>query len=700
MLRKILLPYLAASALILLSLPGCKGNWPKAEAALAPPPALIPLPRMIRWKAASLSLARVRVSYPAKEDLFPPFLRRTLGNILREGGARVLEGGGGSPTCRLVFQARSLEVPRNAGQAYRLEAAPGEILVQASERRGFFYALQTLRQLIQVEGGRPRVRACAITVWPAFRFRGFMHDVGRNFQSIPFLERQIDILSRYKINLFHMHLTDNPGWRVESRRHPELNKPSSYRPTRHPGKFYTFDELKNFTAFCADRGVMVMPEMDMPGHSQYFKKVFGVPMQTPKGAAILEGEIADWCEVFPGPYFHLGSDEVRIRMKDFIPRMVRAVRSHGKEAVVWRPGGPVPDDKVITQLWSRRPGPLPGVRYFDSRFTYLNHVDPMIAPIRYFFLQACLEPHDTPAALGGILCYWPDTRIAGEEDALKITAFYPALLAWAESTWRGRKDSGRAFWAKLPPKGTPAWARFREFETRLLDHRDRYFKNEPFPCVRQTDLPWRLIGPFDHKGDLSRSFPVEKEIRESYTVDGKVYRWRKDLAWGGTIHIRHFFGFPAWIPGAKEGTVYGLTWVHSDRDRDGWMWINFNTLSLSGGRSGAGNPPLGKWSWMESEVWINGKSVPPPRWNHPGLRGRAGFEVEVTNETYVNRPPARVHFRKGWNQVLVKAPAGKWKGRKNRKWCFTAVPVSWDGKRVSEPEGLYYSAFPGKEGNR
>ncbi len=684
---------------LLLLLGGCPAPGNGGSGTPAPPPALIPLPRKVLWKDETLSLARVKLSLPARGELFPSFLEKELHRVLEERGARVVRTGEKGPACLLSFRPGLVKVPRNGDQAYSLEAGGGEIRVRASTRKGFFYAIQTLRQLIRAEGGVPRVRACSITDWPAFRYRGFMHDLGRNFQSIPFLEKQIDILARYKINFFHMHLTDNPGWRVESRRHPELNKPSSYRPTRHPGKFYTFEELEGFVSFCRDRGVLVMPEMDMPGHSQYFKKVFGFPMQTPKGAEILEGEIADWCKVFPGPYFHLGSDEVRIRMKDFIPRMVRAVRSHGKEAVVWRPGGPIPDKGVITQLWSRK-GPLPGMRFFDSRFTYLNHVDPLIAPVRYFFLQACLSPHDTPEALGGILCYWPDTRIAREEDALRITAFYPALLAWAESTWRGRKSSGRAFWARVPPPGTAEGRAFREFENRLLEHRDRFFAGEPFPCVRQSNLPWRLIGPFDHGGNLARSFPVEREIRESYLVDGKIYRWRKELAWGGTVHIRHFFGFPGWIPGAGKGTVYGLTWIHSDRERDGWMWINFNTLSLSGGRSGAGNPPLGKWSWMESKVWLNGKEVPPPRWNHPGLRGRAGFEVEVTNETYVNRPPCKVHFRKGWNQLLVKAPAGKWKGRKNRKWCFTAIPVSWDGRRVREPEGLTFSAFRGKDESR
>ncbi len=228
-----------------------------------------------------------------------------------------------------------------------------------------------------------------------------------------------------------------------------------------------------------------------------------------------------------------------------------------------------------------------------------------------------------------------------------------------------------------------------------MEHRDRFFKEKPFPYVKQTGICWRLIGPFDHKGDLSRSFPVEKEIKESYVVDGKKYEWRKRIAWGGTIHIRHPFGAPSWIDGARKGTVYALTYMYSPREKDAWMWINFNTTSLSGGRRGSGNPPLGKWSWMESKAWLNDKQIAPPRWKRPGLYGHGTLEIEITDETYINRPPTSVHFKKGWNKLLIKAPAGRWKGRKNLRWCFTAVPVSWNGKRAREDNEIRFSVYPG-----
>jgi N-acetyl-beta-hexosaminidase len=105
------------------------------------------------------------------------------------------------------------------------------------------------------------------------------------YQDMPLLKQFVDVMAQYKMNVFHFHLTDNPGYRVECRVHPELNAPASYLPTRYPGKFYTYAELNDFIAYCKQRGVMVVLEIDIPGHSDYFKRAFGVEMQDEKGRA-------------------------------------------------------------------------------------------------------------------------------------------------------------------------------------------------------------------------------------------------------------------------------------------------------------------------------------------------------------------------------------------------------------------------------
>ena len=88
------------------------------------------------------------------------------------------------------------------------------------------------------------------------------------------------------------------------------------RPTRSPGAHYTLEALKDFVRYCAKRHIMVIPELDIPGHSEYFDETFGFDMQDPRGVEILVDLIDEWCEVFDAPYFHIGSDEVKIRNKE------------------------------------------------------------------------------------------------------------------------------------------------------------------------------------------------------------------------------------------------------------------------------------------------------------------------------------------------------------------------------------------------
>ena len=684
--RCLLLAVFAAAAWIL---PLC--------GAEKPIPALIPLPQQVTWTGETVRIAEVRLRLPGEDEKDRTFLEGRLRILLEHAGAKVLEGGTRPEEVEIRLEKGAVPNPRNSVEAYAFEAHPRGIHITAPSWAGLFYGVETLRQLLRTgSSGGAEAPGCSILDWPAFEIRGLMHDVGRNFQSIPFLEKQMEVLASYKLNTFHMHLTDRPGWRVESRKHPELNAPSSYRSTRKPGKFYTEAELREFVHFCRLRHITVIPEMDIPGHSEYFPKAFGFDMQTPEGMAVLKDEIDAWCGVFEGPFFHLGSDEVRIRMKALIPEMTAEVRRHGREVVIWRPGGPLPDDQVITQLWGRRSVPVEGVRFIDSRANYLNHLDPLAGIVHLFFQQPCRRPQGDAMALGGVLCYWPDTRVEREEDGLRIAPFYPALLAYGERLWRGREKDRPEYWAKLPPKGTPEFEAFEAFEERLIAHRDRFFGEMPFPYVKQTGICWRLIGPFDHQGRPDRAFPPEEEIRDAYTLDGKTYRWREEPAWGGTVHLNHFFGFPGHLPPAKSGTVYALTYLHAEREMDAHMWINFNTLSLSGGRPGAGNPPQGRWSWLLGKIWLNGEPVPPPHWDHPGLHGGAGMETAITDETYIHRPPVPVHFRKGWNTILVKAPHGEWKGRRSRKWCFTAVPVKWDGRHAVELPGVTFALRPGK----
>jgi hexosaminidase len=347
------------------------------------------------------------------------------------------------------------------------------------------------------------------------------------------------------------------------------------------------------------------------------------------------------------------------------------------------PGGNPPPGGFVSQVWSYGPAldALPGIPIVDSRNNYINHADPFLAPPRLLNLATCGRAEGDDAAWGGILCHWPDINTGSAANIYRQSPVFPALLAAAENYWRGHVPQHPEYWARLPLPEEPEHARFAEFEARLIEHRDRHFADWPFPYVRQTGMRWRLIGPFDHGGDLAAAFPPEREIRESYEVDGKTWRWM-DAA-GATIALNHF-SYDGWLPKTARGTVYALTYVWAPRAFTAGFWINFNGPSRSW-RRGQPNPRRGEWSLEGARVWVNGNAVPPPEWKQPGPLAEPE-ETPLVDEEHFYRPPTPVPLRAGWNKVLIKAP----KGEKSWNWCFTCVPVDAQGDRVREAAGLRF----------
>ena len=157
-------------------------------------------------------------------------------------------------------------------EQYTLNTKRGKAVIVAQSKQAECWAMATLQQLKDKNGYVPEVE---IVDYPAFPIRGFMHDTGRNFRDIELLKRDIDLMSAYKLNVFHWHLTDNPAWRIECHAYPQLNDAKYHVKGRDEGKFYTYDQIRELIAYAKQRGVMIIPEIDMPGHSQYFNRTFG-----------------------------------------------------------------------------------------------------------------------------------------------------------------------------------------------------------------------------------------------------------------------------------------------------------------------------------------------------------------------------------------------------------------------------------------
>lgn len=241
-----------------------------------------------------------------------------------------------------------------ASEAYTLEVAEGKVRISAAQPAGFFYALQTFKQLFprSVMAGQPyteknkvwTVANVRISDAPRFAWRGFMLDEGRHFYGKEEIKRVLDLMSVYKMNRFHWHLTEDQGWRIEIKKYPRLTEVGAWRNSKvlgwgdvkpdgqRYGGFYTHADVKEIVAYAAERFIEIVPEVDIPGHSQAavaaYPEFLACDPEAPHEVWLWQGVSADVinvaepravqfaCDVidelaalFPFGYIHLGGDE-------------------------------------------------------------------------------------------------------------------------------------------------------------------------------------------------------------------------------------------------------------------------------------------------------------------------------------------------------------------------------------------------------
>ncbi|MGL5111032.1 MAG: beta-N-acetylhexosaminidase, partial [Flavobacterium sp.] len=226
-------------------------------------------------------------------------------------------------------------------ESYQLDIQSNKITITASTDLGAIHALETVLQLLQNTGTSYYFPNVSCTDLPRFTWRGLMIDAARHFQPVDVIKRNLDAMAAVKMNVFHWHLVDDQGWRIEMKKHKVLTDKAS------DGLFYTQEEIKGIVKYAADRGILVVPEIDVPGHASAiltaFPEIGSKVVTVTKGAAetsqigsglvtyalernagiftptldpsnpktyALLGEIFDEvCPLFPGKYFHIGGDE-------------------------------------------------------------------------------------------------------------------------------------------------------------------------------------------------------------------------------------------------------------------------------------------------------------------------------------------------------------------------------------------------------
>ena len=653
------------------------------------PVSLIPFPQQVQWlkeewKLPSQLTIVVDGSQPSLTDNALRSLKALLAATSIQCNVKILSTNDKAPLN--AIQLKTANSSSLKAEGYQLHIAAKGILIQSNDAAGFYYAVQTLRQIMAQKNAKNQLPGCSITDWPAFALRGFMHDNGRNFQSIEILKAQLDKLSWYKFNTFHWHLTDNPAWRAQSKLYPQLNNAKNRMPDRDPDSSYSFDDIRELIRYARERRISIIPEFDMPGHSKYFEPTFGFKMESEQGMQVLEKLIDEFCAEVPFtdcPIIHLGSDEVRIpNPAAFIKRMTARVKANGRNVMVWNPGLPA-EPGTIEQVWledatfvHRRTSKNP---YVDSYGGYLNNYDAYSLIQRYFFQQICSKPLGDTLAMGGIVCCWPDVRVGDKSKIPLINPVWPGSIAYSESVWCGRPDFRPDYMNVLPKLGTEASNHFVEFEQRLRKHKQLFFSTDHFPYVPFGHVEWNMSGPFYRSANDS----IDKEFIGVNTAVGTSLSHQTKIVTGGILRFEELLGGVKTLSKSANETVYLTAYTFSAKARKIHAVIGFEAAARSNRRS-AGIPNNGHWDANGGAIFINDKELPGPVWNMPGGHrylqatwDKPANEMPYSDEEfYWSRPPAVVALQKGWNKILVRVP----RTYLDQKWIFAFVPVKKDLK--------------------
>ncbi|MGB5318614.1 MAG: family 20 glycosylhydrolase [Eudoraea sp.] len=253
-------------------------------------------------------------------------------------------------------------------EAYQLFITKDSVILNAKTAEGAFRGIQTIRQLI------PEVSNDTLTdlpIWPIptgkimdspnFEYRGSMLDVARHFFSVQDVKKYIDLLAYYKINALHLHLTDDQGWRIEIKSWPKLTEiGGSTEVGGEAGGFFTQEDYKELVAYAAERYMMIIPEVDMPGHTNAASVSYPILNGNGKTPKLYEGTqvgfstfdarkdtvysfiddvVREISAISPSPYFHIGGDESHVTKKDdyiyFVNKVEKIVQKYGKQMIGW-----------------------------------------------------------------------------------------------------------------------------------------------------------------------------------------------------------------------------------------------------------------------------------------------------------------------------------------------------------------------------
>lgn len=345
---------------------------PPAPMSAALAPRIIPSPTSLAvgggapfevTTASRITVVGTNPEVAAIGESLAALLRRSTGFSLPV-TASSTGSGSGSIELRLASDAASL-----GEEGYRLTVTADSVRLVAGTPAGLFHGVQTIRQLLPVEIeseiGVARsiwpIPALTIVDQPRFAWRGAMLDVARHFFTVREVEQYIDLLAMYKLNVLHLHLSDDQGWRIVINSRPKLTAVGSLTQVGGgPGGFYTQQDYKDIVGYAQTRYITTVPEIDMPGHTNAGLTAYPELACSTRSPALYTGIDVGWSTLCvdkeetyafvddvvreisaltPGPYFHMGGDEVQTLTPEqyarFVERVQTIVNKYGKQMIGW-----------------------------------------------------------------------------------------------------------------------------------------------------------------------------------------------------------------------------------------------------------------------------------------------------------------------------------------------------------------------------
>ncbi|NND16160.1 MAG: family 20 glycosylhydrolase [Eudoraea sp.] len=348
---------------------------------------LIPMPLKIQTEGDAFGLDQFTGIYTASNDESLAAVAKFLAEKIRSktGLITPINQDKNEGIERYIYLSVN-EDPEVNKEAYQLVLNRDSIILSASDPEGIFRGVQSLRQLIPEEANDTLtdrsiwpIPTGTITDKPNFAFRGSMLDVARHFFSVEDVKKYIDLLAYYKINVLHLHLTDDQGWRIEIKSWPKLTEiGGSTEVGGEAGGFFTQDDYKEIVEYAAGHYMTVIPEIDMPGHtnaasvSYPFLDGTGNPLELYEGTrvgfssfdtrkdtvyAFIDDVVREISAITPGPYFHIGGDESHSTRKNdyiyFVSRVEKIVQKYGKLMIGWDEIAQADlDSTSIAQFWA------------------------------------------------------------------------------------------------------------------------------------------------------------------------------------------------------------------------------------------------------------------------------------------------------------------------------------------------------------